>query len=325
MTTVAPLQALDAYEMWRIRRVSLRTWEGEKSTLLNLCDWLTYLDLAVDRVTPEVLEEWWWAQELADSTRHTRVSQVRSFFSFVVHVKRWIADDPSVYLMAPRPMVEPRRQLDAAEILAALDAARCPQHRIVLALAANLALRSSEIKRLRVADWWGHQIRVRVEKTKEVDDMPVTSDLAGELRRWMDHYRRAYPGLRRSHPLVPSQYVSNINNRIHYRPDRGSIGDPEDVVHAALATLGWESSKGEGIHTIRRSVARLFYDAATDEDGGRDDALLATMRLLHHAKPTTTLRYIGVDRQTEARNAILTNKPFLTRLAAGVTPLAQAQ
>jgi hypothetical protein len=64
-------------------------------------------------------------------------------------------------------------------------------------------------------------------------------------------------------------------------------------------------------------VARLFFDAVLDEEGEQkfDEALLGTMRLLHHDRAETTLRYIGVDRQTRARDRFLQGRPFLTRLA----------
>lgn len=322
--SVTPDVALRDYEMYRVRRVSLRTWSGEKPGLLNLVDWLLYHDLAMDQITQEHLDEWWYGLHLADSTKHTRLSQVRSFFTYCQRVRKWVVDDPSLTLTAPKPMPEPRERLDAAELLALLDTAAWPQHRIILALAMNCGLRAGEIKRLRIADWWGDRLRVRVDKTREVDDMPVTAELRAELTEWMRHYSHECPGLRRSHPLVPSQYVSNINRRVTYRPDRGSIGDPEDVVKAGLATLGWEVVTGEGIHTVRRSIARVFYDAAVAENGD-NDALLATMRLLHHSKPTTTLLYIGVDKQTEERDALLCGRSFLPRLAAGVTALPLAQ
>jgi hypothetical protein len=86
------------------------------------------------------------------------------------------------------------------------------------------------------------------------------------------------------------------------------------VVKRALAKLGWEDVKGEGIHTVRRSVARIFFDAAEAEESFHE-ALLGTMRLLHHDRAETTLRYIGVDRQTLARDRFLRGRPFLTRLA----------
>jgi hypothetical protein len=120
---------------------------------------------------------------------------------------------------------------------------------------------------------------------------------------------------------VPSQHVGAQG--VTYRPDR-SIGEPEDVVKRALAKIGWDDVKGEGIHTVRRSVARLFFDAVLADEGDEkfDEALLGCMRLLHHDRAETTLRYIGIDRQTLARDRFLKGRPFLTRIAG--TPILRA-
>jgi hypothetical protein len=48
------------------------------------------------------------------------------------------------------------------------------------------------------------------------------------------------------------------------------------------------------------------------------------MRLLHHSNPEITLRYIGYDRQTEARDRFFKRQRFLTR-GTTVTPVRFAQ
>lgn len=322
MCGVSPDLALGHYELWRPNRVSAPTWEGELPGLRNFCDYMGYRGLCLCEITPDEVDGWWWALPLADSTRHTRLSQLRVFLGWARDVRHWIEADPTLTLSARKPMTEPRLRLDPVQLLTMIDTARYPQHRIVLALTANLALRAGELRRLRIKDWWGDSIRVRVEKTREVDDMPVSSDLATELSRWLDHYGRAVPKLSREAFLVPSQYVSTIQRKVTYRPTR-AVAEPEDVVKRALIALGYDDVRGEGVHTVRRSVARIFYDLAVDDDG-ENDALLATMKLLHHTKPETTLAYIGMDKQREARDRILRDHPFLTRLTEGVRPLAAA-
>lgn len=321
--------ALREFQAWRTgdAEFSRATWKGEMPGLLYFVDFCLARGVRhVEALTPEDASAWKASlAHLAETTRATRLSQLRAFLSYCLK-RGWLTEDPTVLLRVPRPAPAPRERLDAQELLDLIEAADFPQHRIILALAANLALRQSEIKSLRLRDVDLDEgiLRVTVHKTRErtpPDDMPITTELGVELRRWLHHYR-LYAPLTRDTLLVPSQHVTPGTRKITYRLDR-SIAEPEDVVQRALAKIGWGDITGEGIHTVRRSVARLFFDAMLAEAGEArfDEALLGTMRLLHHDRPETTLRYIGVDRQTQARDRFLRGRPFLTRLA-GVPTLA---
>lgn len=307
--------ALGDYERWRTTqaRYSPHTWDGERPGLVAFVTYATACGAhRTSRLTEELLDAWWAQLQLADSTRHTRLSQLRRFLGHCIQ-RGWLTTDPSWLLRAPKPPPEPRHRLTADELLALLDGADYPQHRILLALAMNLAVRGGEIQRMRVGDvnLPAGSIRVRVDKTGEVDDMPINADLDSELRRWLATYRAAVPRLGPDAFLVPGQRVDPYGG-VHYRPDR-TLSEPYGVVKRGLAKLGWADSHGEGVHTIRRSVARIFFDQvrATDPDG----ALIATMRLLHHSQPGQTLVYIGYDRQQEVRDELLRGKRFLTALA----------
>ena len=324
--------AVREYGRWRVGAggYSLNTWAGEVPGLMAFADYCA--DVGVERfyqLSDGLLDDWWADTKgrLAEATAPVRLHQLRSFLHWAM-TKKWLAEDPTVLIRAPKPAPEPRQRLTARELLDLIEVADYPQHRIILALAANLAVRQSEIVSLliRDVDLDAMSIRVHVHKTKKTppDDMPLTAELADELRRWLAHYRAACPGLTSGMHLVPSQYVSP-QGTVVYRPDR-SIGDPEDVVKRALTRLGWDDVKGQGIHTVRASMARIFFDAVLEEegDGKFDEALLGCMRLLHHDRPETTLRYIGVDRQTLARDKFLRGRPFLTRVA-GAPKLAIAK
>lgn len=318
--------ALRAYQEWRLHdaEYSHNTWRGEMPGLLAFIDLCHDLEVSfVEDLTPEVASKWKASIDgLADTTRHTRLSQLRTFLGFCTN-KGWLDADPTVLLRIPRADAPLRDRLTAAELVQLVEDADFPQHRIILALAANLALRQSEIKTLRIRDvnLDAGSIRVVVHKTGGIDEMPITYELDVELRRWLKHYQRAAL-ITPATLLVPSQHVARTG-RITYRTDR-SIAEPEDVVKRGLAKLGWQVVKGEGIHTVRRSMARIYFDAAEDEEGYHE-SLLGTMRLLHHDRPETTLKYIGVDRQTQARDKFLRGRPFLTRLAGVPTTLRAVQ
>jgi integrase len=173
----------------------------------------------------------------------------------------------------------------------------------------NLAVRGGEIKRMRWRDvhWTDQTIRVFVDKTNDVDDMPITQDLMNELAIWLANV--GHP--RDSDFLICSQHIAP-SGTVTYRPGQ-SIAEPYEPVKYALTQFGWDDVKQEGVHTVRRSMARLYFDMV--EDGETfDSALLATMTLLHHTRPETTLTYIGRDRATLARDRILRGRPFLTSM-----------
>ena len=311
--------AVRLYGQHRVANYSLETWSGEAPGLLAFADHCAGMGVTtLDQLNTDDADDWWInvKNTYEPATADTRLHQLRALLGWASK-KGWLETDPTVFIRAIRPAPKLRERLDPRGLLDLIDAADFPQHRIILALCANLAVRQAELKRLLIGDvdLGAGTIAVRVTKTKDTppDLMPITEELDAELQRWMDHYRTAVPGLTRASHLVPAQHVGRQG--ITYHPDR-TIAEPEDVVKRALGRLGWteEETKGEGIHLVRRSVARIFFDAAEAEESYHE-ALLGTMRLLHHDRSETTLRYIGVDRQTLARDRFLRGRPFLTRLA----------
>jgi integrase len=281
----------------------------------------------VASITHTHVTGWWDQLAVGDSTKPTRLAQLRSFLNYC-RLRDWCTHDPSALLRAPRPAPVPRERLDPTELLTLLDVVSDPSHRVLLALAVNLGLRGGEIQqiRLRDVDLDASEIKVNVEKTHgEIDPMPISSDLYGELWRWLTLYTEACAddGLGRDSYLVPSRYVQPSTRRVFYRHHK-PIGQPYDVVQEALRRIGWDDVVGEGVHTVRRSVARIYFDMIEAEETF-DSAMLATMTLLHHHKPETTLKYIGRDRLTLARDRMLKGKPFLSRLTGDVVPLRAVQ
>ncbi len=88
---------------------------------------------------------------------------------------------------------------------------------------------------------------------------------------------------------------------------------PERVVHAALARVGLPT-RHEGAHTIRRAVARHFFDSLVATDLGYDGALRTVSALLHHSNAATTETYLGLSSERQRRDNRLRRQPFLTAL-----------
>lgn len=316
--------ALLDYEDWRVNEAdySPKTWAGEKPGLHAFVDFLADSFPSVTMTSQldyDHVRRWWMTLGLlADSTKVTRLAQLRSFLGYCVK-RGWLENDPSLLLRAQRPASVFRDRLDPAELLALTEAATSQRDRALIGLATNLALRGGEIAGLRIGDVNLSQqtIRVAITKTRDSDEMPITSDLHAILDQWLTEYTDVCSALTPRSYLIPSRYVDRENAKIVYRHTQ-PITKPYRVVQQALAAIGWDDVKGEGVHTVRRSVARIYFDMIEDDETF-DSALLATMTLLHHARSDTTLAYIGRDRATLARDRILKGKPFLTRLAGPVT------
>jgi integrase len=302
--------ALVSYLTWRTTRgaASVNTVRGERPGLRAFGTFIGNPE--VGEITAESVGLWWDALTLADSTKGTRLTQLRSFLRYCLD-QGWIGGDPTSLIRAPKVRPEPRDRLTPDELLALLDLARTPRDRCLMALAMNLGLRGGEIGRLRWRDvaWGDLSIRVFVDKTNEVDDMPLTEDLLNELTRWAP-YAIVGGSKRDGQYLIPAQHVGAQG--VTYKWGQ-PVKEPYAVVKRALADAGWEDVRYEGVHTIRRSVARIYFDKVEAEESF-DSALLATMTLLHHTRPETTLRYIGRDRASLARDRILKGKPFLSAL-----------
>jgi integrase len=314
------MYALESYQAWRVGAggFSMKTTEGERPTLTTFINSLP--GVWIQEITADQVEAWWaTTAHLAQDTRVTRLGQVRAFLRYC-RERGWVSGDPTALINARNAPARDRERLTADELLALLELAKFPMHRVLLALAMNLGLRGSEITRIRLrdVDLEGQRLLVKIEKTNDEHQMPITLDLHNELVRWLRHYREVCPILSRDDFLVPSQFVSN--GVVGYRRDK-KVGEPYLVVKRYLAELGWEDTKQEGVHTIRRSVARILFDSIEVGDGLRtkaneDSALLATMTFLHHSRPETTLRYIGKNHLREALDDRLKGKAFLSALGS---------
>ena len=81
----------------------------------------------------------------------------------------------------------------------------------------------------------------------------------------------------------------------------------ERIVQEALAAVGLPT-KYEGTHTIRRAVARHFFDSQAAL--GHDGALRVTSALLHHRSASATERYLGLTSERVRRDEVMRGKPF---------------
>jgi integrase len=245
----------------------------------------------------------------------------------------------------PLPIEQRKRlQPTPAMLWEMLDSPDNPRDRALLAIAMNTGLRANEIAAIRVEDidLEALTMRARISKSHLEDDMPITSDLAVELTNWLDIYRH-FNVAELDRVLQPSDYLlpARLGPKYRWRalPDgtkeryHASCGyDPlrptqklHRVAQAALKAIGLPTV-GEGIHTLRRSVARALFDQIVEERG-YDSALRVTSSLLHHTNGSTTERYLGLSSERRVRDDQLRGRSLLgprprVRQRASVSTLA---
>jgi integrase len=165
------------------------------------------------------------------------------------------------------------------------------------------------------------ELHVVITKSGIEDRMPISSDLAPELRAWMTAYARALPyPLQGDHYLFPAQNPSRLmstrenplnRERGDLRPEN-RMTKPAVVVQRALRALGLDIAPGEGFHTLRRSAARAFFDSMAAK--GHDEALRMTSAYLHHSSTQTTEVYLGLQHERLRRDEALRGQPFLSAM-----------
>lgn len=257
-------------------------------------------------------------------------SILRSFFRWAIRTKRaGRSGNPMEDRKAPRAQARPWRGFHVSKLPAFLDSATHPRDRILLALAVYVLGRSIEFTTLRVGDVdldAGH-IVYTITKTGKVDLIPICTELDQELRDWLKVYAAECGPLDPNWLLAPAKTSPkmNGNQRIDYSMARliptKRMGRPYEIAQAALTAVGYPISDGsgkrlnEGMHTIRRSVARALHDQLRDE--GDPNPVERVRSMLNHATEAQTRHYIGLETSREHRDARIKGKPMFPGLRGG--------
>lgn len=317
-------------------------------------------DRVTSNITPEHVEAWFYgpggmrdehivesrragstrlAPPISESTHNHYRSRLGTFFKWCAQ-RGYVKRDLMVNTEPLKVKRQPRLQVSPVTLLTFLDAATCERDRCYLATAMNTGLRSIEIRSLHVGDvdLDGGNLAVRISKTGDADMQPITAELDVELRRWLIAYARDLERpLRDDDYLFPARRGGLIH---HYerdeegrpyavrrpftlQPDR-PVSRTHEIVKGALAACGLPTYK-EGTHSVRRSVARAYFEAVSQEKGDVA-ALRETAALLHHSSVTTTELYLGLTPEKNARDRRMRGKSFLTDMVSGdnVVPIRRS-
>ncbi len=233
----------------------------------------------------------------------------------VLDVFQRVRQDPKEYL-----------QLSAAQVVHMIETCENPWERWVLALGSQTLGRDSELLNRKIQhmhldrgqlDWYR-------QKTTDLDKLPVTQPLATEYQRWLYEYQRKCGSIQPDWPLVPRR--TGRPGRWGYETDASPARGLAQIVqrHASrVAGLPQEALKGQGVHILRRSMARALYERLRDE--GHAEPLRVVQALLGHADGKTTRRYIGLKPDREERDKLLVGSDLLWVERGNVVQLRSVQ
>lgn len=252
---------------------------------------------------------------------NSRMTSARQFERWL-HRERLIDRTTVLFDYPARSQARPdRHRVPVERFGELLDAAgrRHPRDRALVSVGLYLFLRASEIRHLRLSDvdLEAGELHVYIQKTDDYDIMPISAELDIELRRYLAFYEAQQGPLNPDWYLTPARASHAFRNENGWfiKEDRPTNLHPEcfltknaaGVVQLALRDIGFQT-KGEGVHTLRRSGARAYFDSLVSQ--GYDGALKRVSAMLHHASVTMTERYLGIREDRHSRNVALKGKPM---------------
>ena len=255
---------------------------------------------------------------------------LNTFFEWARKGRRMKPDhDPMWNIDAFKVFRKERRRVHVDDFPRLLDAAGHPRDRMVIALGLYLFLRQSEMISLKVedVDLDAGTIFVTVHKTKKQELMPISRELDEELRRWLTYYTNDVGPLKPEYPLLPrlrrpvgvydpktGRIVKSVLPKPEIDPTKPLKSHVETIAQKALKKIGFPidevtktgRARGEGIHTLRRSGARAYFDElqamepVRDPQTGRVIPVVAypirrVQAMLNHDSIQSTEEYLGLE------------------------------
>lgn len=272
--------------------------------------------------------------EDAGRTRSPRSQQLdftvlNQFFEWMRHTRRLPLDvDPMAGRRRPKTRRRERNRVPVTDFPRLLDIAESqdPRNRAIIAVLLYTLIRDQECADLRVGDWNKDEgwLRVRITKSHTEDEMPVSSELDVELRRWLTHYASVATRPLTAHDyLLPRRQSIGLTrdgqrgwisgHKMIYVPEK-NVGRVGRIAREVLDDMGFPVTDHtgqplmEGAHTIRRSGARALFDRLAAD--GYDRALRLVQSMLHHSSVSITESYLGVTADRRGRDEIIRLQPM---------------
>ena len=290
-------------------------------------------DIQVESLTPRHLERVFTYSPWTESTANVRLGMYRAFFEWC-RARRFMTreNDPLLGWRSRRVPDKARTRYPVQSWPKLFESAYTPHERILLATGLYLFLRASEqvAIKLKDVDLQNSSIEIWRRKTKERDTMPVSLELTGHLRdhlTWMasqgftdpDHY--LIPGFAKGYDrdengqYLPSTGVIDPNKQLTH---------PHRIVQGVIRRAGLPLLRYEGVHALRRSGARAYFDSLAGM--GYDGALRRVQAMLGHKSGVMTEVYLGLDIDRQSRNLDLAGRSMFPEMAsANVSQLRRAE
>lgn len=293
-------------------------------------------DLQVARIDEEDVQAFFVALKQGDKAAGCWTPQgdsaMRLFRSrvkgFVEHcmAKGWLKQSimPETRKKARRK--PPRRNwliLSPEQLSATLTDAN-PRDRAIIACAMNTGLRANEMQNMTYGDvsFENGRIFTRITKGGTTAQTRITEDLEIELRRWIAFYHDHIGGeIPADAYLFPAwsrpKFFKGGRTQVQRLEPYNRITKPERIAQDALRRVGVpeEKMEREGMHTFRRSAARMVFDYFSRE-AGYSNTLEWVSKWLNHSLTETTEGYLQISAPEAALDARLIGKPFISQILA---------
>jgi integrase len=240
------------------------------------------------------------------STRHNTFLGLRSVAKFAVEAKI-LAAEPK-FLPLPKRGKRVPSAPPAQDVGAVIDAASCPEHRLVILLAAHAGLRKGEIRALRCGD---------IELTQ--------NRLVVRLSRYRCHTRSTKSGHERQVPLSPQLRAALIEARVHERPrdeaaalsTRGQPWGSEGPYNVLQTTLRRLKLPGERLHALRAFFVTILLSGNVPVHVVRE--------LVGHSDLATTQGYAAILAPDRGAAVHVLDRVYQEAKAGSTAPQTEAR
>lgn len=311
----------ETYLAMRGKFISRKTLASERTAVGKLARYWDQTRRAPGSLDDAALEDFLYGPDgLASSgikpaSFNTQAAHLKRFLEWLIRRK---VIQPNV-LDVLRRLPEDRKEyvrISMAQVTEMIETCDDEWERWVLVLASQTLGRDSELKSLKLSDfnldagylrWYRH-------KTRDADELPITADLEAGYRRWLMHYQEATGELiDKAWFAVPMRVARDRRGNWRYSPidRRSACLSPIIQAHVTRVTgIPPGELKGQGVHLMRRSMARALYDRLKQQ--GEANSLRVVQAMLGHANQQTTEIYLGLKEDREQRNALLRGSQLLS-------------
>jgi integrase len=323
MAQVRLCDAAEQFERFQFaRRLAPRTIESRMGSVRALVR--VTGDIYCQNVTHRHVEKMLSGNSWAPRTVNARIAHLGLFFEFC-RARRLVRRDHDPMLgwrFVKVPEAE-RLRIPLQEWGKLFAVTETAWEELSLACGLFLFLRSSELMGIQLKHVHLSEglVEIHRKKTKQWDTMPIPAELDSHLRRqltWLaergatepEHYLLPNRDIDWEHDPDTKRFLAGTQSIIPTQP----LKRPHLEVQRVLRRAGYALGYGEGMHTLRRSGARAYFDSLLSQ--GYDGALRRVQSMLGHSSSAMTEGYLGLTLDRQARNADLAGKPMFPQLAA---------